>query len=65
MKDKMDKPQDYLTSKEVEKELKISSCSLAHLRQGGGLKFIKKGNAFLYEKKSVKSEKRKVKSEKC
>jgi len=40
----------YLSSKEMMKELKVSSCDLMHLREGGKLKFVKKGNAFFYEK---------------
>lgn len=44
---------DWLTSKEVEKGLKISSCHLMHLRVDGKLKFKKNGKAFLYEKESV------------
>lgn len=41
----------YLSSKETMKVLKISSCDLMHLRTSGKLKFIKKGNAYFYEKK--------------
>lgn len=40
----------YLSSKETMKELKVSSCDLMHLRVSGKLKFIKKGNAYFYEK---------------
>jgi len=39
----------WLTSKEVQKLLKISSCELMHLRVSGKLKFKKQGNAFLYQ----------------
>lgn len=46
---KKDKPK-YLSSKEARKKLKVSSCELMHLREAGKLKFIKKGNAYLYEK---------------
>lgn len=60
----MVKLQNYLTSQEVAKELKISSCSLAHLRQCGGLKFVKTGNAFLYEIDSVTKLKAKLDNEK-
>jgi hypothetical protein len=38
-----------LTSKEVQKLLKISGCDLMHLRVSGKLKFKKQGNAFLYQ----------------
>ena len=40
----------YLGSKEIKKKLKITSCELMHLREGGKLKFIKKGNAYFYKK---------------
>jgi hypothetical protein len=39
----------WLTSKEVQKLLKISGCDLMHLRVSGKLKFKKQGNAFLYQ----------------
>jgi hypothetical protein len=42
-----------LNSKEVRKELKISSCDLAHMRIERKLKYKKVGNAFLYTKESV------------
>lgn len=48
MKEKIENDKSWLTSKEVEKELKISSCDLAHLRQEGKLEFIKKGDSYLY-----------------
>lgn len=42
-------PEDaWLTSEQVRKRLKISTCDLAHLRQAGRLRFRKKGNAYLY-----------------
>lgn len=42
-------PEDvWLTSDQVRKRLKISTCDLAHLRQGGKLRFRKQGNAYLY-----------------
>lgn len=43
----------WLKSKEVKKELKISSCELSHLRQKGTMNFIKKGNSFLYDKECI------------
>lgn len=45
----------YLTSKEAKKELKVQDCDLAHIRNSGKLEFVKKGNAFLYTKKSVEA----------
>lgn len=41
------------SSIEVMKKLKISSCELMHLREAGKFEFKKRGNAYLYEKKSV------------
>lgn len=42
-------PEDaWLTSTQVRKRLKISTCNLAHLRQAGKLRFKKRGNAYLY-----------------
>lgn len=46
MDNKSDK---YLSSKEMMKELKVSSCELMHLRTHGKLQYIKKGNAYLYK----------------
>ncbi len=43
----------HLNSKEKMKELKVSACTLSHLRKDGKLKFIKKGNAFYYEQESI------------
>lgn len=36
------------------KELKVSSCELMHLRIEGKLQYIKKGNAYLYDKNDFK-----------
>jgi hypothetical protein len=44
---------EWLTSQEVLKTLKIKSCDLMHLRVQGEFDFKKKGNAFLYSKTSV------------
>jgi hypothetical protein len=44
------KDENYLSSKEMMQELKVSSCDIMHLRVVGKLKFIKKGNAYLYKK---------------
>jgi hypothetical protein len=43
----------WLRSKEVIRALKIPACDVMHLREAGKLKFIKQGNAFLYEAQSV------------
>lgn len=45
----MEKSIKYLSSKEMRKKLKISSCDLMHMREAGKLKYIRKGNAYLYE----------------
>ncbi|MFT5757820.1 MAG: hypothetical protein ACI9LM_002556 [Alteromonadaceae bacterium] len=43
-------PQNLLfSSKEFKKLLSISDCELMHMRVSGELKFVKKGNAFLYK----------------
>lgn len=55
----MQKESDWLKSKEVEKELKISSCDLMHIREAGKLRFMKKGNAYLYDKSEVNNIKKK------
>jgi len=52
MEDKF-KTTEWLKSKEVMKVLKMPACDLMHLREAGKLKFIKQGNAFLYDAKSV------------
>jgi hypothetical protein len=44
---------NWLKSKDVKKELKISDCDLAHIRIAGILGFIKKGNAFIYNSEDV------------
>lgn len=50
--EEMDKSNFY-SSKEAKSALKIQDCDLAHIRNGGKLKYIKKGNAYLYSKDSV------------
>jgi len=40
----------YLSSKEAMKVLNVSSCDLMHMREAGKLKYVKKGNAYFYEK---------------
>jgi len=49
----MKSDEQNLTSKETKDLLKIQDCELAHIRNAGKIKFIKKGNAFLYLKESV------------
>jgi hypothetical protein len=44
---------EWLKSGDVQKELKIDSCELMHLRVDGELSFKKEGNAYLYERKDV------------
>lgn len=50
----MDK-QNFISSKETKKKLKISSCDLMHLRLEGNLNFIKKGNAYFYSIEDIRS----------
>ncbi len=47
------KMEQYLTSKEAKTVLKVQDCDLAHIRIAGNIKFIKKGNAFMYSEKSI------------
>ena len=54
MAKKSGKQKSWLRSGEVRKELKISSCTLAHFREDGEIKFKKEGNAFLYSESDVK-----------
>jgi len=42
----------------AKKELKISDCKLMHLRQEGVLRFVKNGNAFLYNDDDIKKYKK-------
>jgi hypothetical protein len=61
MKDQTEQKTNWLKSKQVKKELKISDCDLAHLRQDGFLGFTKQGNAFLYNSNDVNKIKGNVK----
>jgi len=45
--------EQYLASKEAKTVLKVQDCDLAHIRNAGKLQFTKKGNAFMYSKKSI------------
>lgn len=51
----LNKPKQFLTSKEAKAELKVQDCDLAHIRNAGKLQFTKKGNAYLYSKESIES----------
>ena len=55
MEKDIENAKNWLSSKDVEKAFKTSSCDLAHLRQEGKLLFTKKGNSFLYDKKDVQN----------
>jgi hypothetical protein len=39
----------WLSSKEAQKALKVSSCKLMHLRVVGKLPYKKQGNAYFYQ----------------
>ena len=49
------KGDEWLTSAEVRKVLKISTCDLAHLRVDGTVRTEKQGNAYYYPTKDVES----------
>ncbi|GAA0561048.1 hypothetical protein GCM10009098_31410 [Rheinheimera aquimaris] len=42
------KTENWLTSKEAKKVLKVSDCYLMHMRLAGKLQFRKEGNRFFY-----------------
>ena len=46
---------DWLTSAEVRKSLRISTCDLAHLREEGRIRAEKRGNAYYYVAKDVEA----------
>ncbi len=48
------KGEEWLTSVEVRKVLKISTCDLAHLREEGNIRAEKRGNAYYYPGKMSK-----------
>ena len=39
---------NWYTSKEAKQILKVSDCTLMHMRESGKLQFKKKGNAYFY-----------------
>ena len=45
----MEDKKTWLTSKEVKSLSKFKDCELMHLRTEGGIKSLKKGNAYFYE----------------
>ena len=44
---------NWLSSKEVKKQINIKGCDLMHMREAGILEFEKKGNAYFYKKESI------------
>lgn len=40
--------EEWLSSKEAKKALKVSDCHLMHMRLAGKLQFRKEGNRFFY-----------------
>jgi hypothetical protein len=42
------KAENWLSSKEAKKALKVSDCHLMHMRLAGKLQFRKEGNRFFY-----------------
>ncbi|WP_169338558.1 hypothetical protein [Rheinheimera baltica] len=49
MTDKKQEMENWLTSNEAKKVLKVSSCELMHLRVVGKLPYKKQGNAYFYQ----------------
>ncbi|MDP5188383.1 hypothetical protein [Rheinheimera baltica] len=49
MTDKKQETENWLSSKEAQKALKVSSCELMHLRVVGKLPYKKQGNAYFYQ----------------
>jgi len=50
---KQSRQDGWLDSKEAAKELKVSACGLANIREAGKLLFTKEGNAFRYAKRDI------------
>lgn len=50
---KRSRQDSWLDSKEAAKELMVSACGLAHIREAGKLLFRKEGNAFRYAKRDI------------
>jgi uncharacterized protein YkvS len=48
----MDEEKVYYSSKEAKTVLKVSDCKLMHLREVGKIIAVKKGRAFMYNKKN-------------
>ena len=46
---------DWMTSVEVRKALKVSTCHLAHLREDGAIRAEKRANAYYYSAKDVEA----------
>ncbi|HSG61700.1 MAG TPA: hypothetical protein VLA24_09740 [Pseudomonadales bacterium] len=46
---------EFMSSLDVKKYLKISDCTLMHLRESGALYAIKEGRRFLYHRESVEA----------
>lgn len=55
---------DWLDSKEARKELKVSACDLAYLREAGKLRYRKDRNAYGYLKADVQTLKKATAGEK-
>lgn len=48
-----DTDKDYVSTKEVKMLLKTQDCDVMHLRVAGQIKYLKKGNAFMYLRSDV------------
>ncbi len=47
--------EEWLSSIEARKFLRVSDCDLMHMRTAGQIEFKKTGNAFLYSKIDLKT----------
>ena len=50
-----DADKDWLTSAEVRKSLRLSTCDLAHLRAEGAIRAERRGNAYYYAAEDVEA----------
>jgi hypothetical protein len=56
---------EWMRSDEARKVLRVSTCDLSHLRQGGKIAFRKAGNAYLYSARDCEQVARGAKDDKA
>ena len=56
---------EWLRRDEARKVLRVSTCDLSHLRQGGKIAFRKEGNAYLYSARDCEQFARRADEEKA